>query len=162
MAKIKKKPTKLFRGWRWESDHNENSESIGYLQVKKGFFWGSPDRLDLQEYINKKHNLAICVRAICMNDQDSWEVSSQFYPDLPCLINDFEDFYFNHRKELLEGVQKQHICDVGWVIHTYSKRNQVEGDKWWQIGAAVATKERQQLWRYYHNVVKHEDERKRA
>lgn len=136
MAKIKKKPNKIFRGWRWESDYTEDNHSIGVIEVKRGFVWMAPDRMDIVEYMGKRHMLAICARAICMNDQDTWEISSQFYPDLPCLIDDFEEFYFNHRTELLEGVQKQHIVDVGWVIQTYSNPRQVESDNWWQIGSA--------------------------
>lgn len=162
MAKIRKKPTKLFRGYRWESDFNESFESMGYLEIKKGFFWEAPEMNDLREYIDRKHNLAICVRAICMNETDEWGISEQYYPDKPCKIDEFEKYYFDNRKAMLDQIQKQHIVDVGWVIQTYSKFNQVDNDKWWQIGSAKATKERQQLWRYYHNVVKYEDEKRRA
>lgn len=161
MAKIKKRPTDLFRSWRWESSFNEESDSIGHLEVKKGFVWVLPEIADLHRFLNNRHQLAMCVRAICMNGQDRWGVSSHFYPDRPCLVSDFEEFYREQRRELLEGVQTSHICDVGWVAHTYSNPKQVDGDKWWQIGSVGATPERQQLWRYYHNVVKHEDNKRR-
>lgn len=157
--KIKKKPTPIFRGWRWESDFDERSfHSIGNLQVRKGAFWVSPKSKDLNDFLFRSHRISICVKVICMNEDDEWRVTADIHPDKPCRVSEFEEFYFDLRNDLVNSVQKRHICDVGWVIRTYANQREVDGDKWWQVGDLKATKERQQLWRYYHNVVKYEDD----
>lgn len=155
MSKIKKKPAQIFRSWRWESEFDEKTlESLGNIQTKKGIVWTASDWNDLADFTNKKHRFAVCIRAVCMNDSEEWGVSELIYPDQQIKIEELEDFYFEHRKALLEDVQTRHIVDVGWVIQTYSNFNQVDNDKWWQAGSIKASKERQELWRYYHNIVK--------
>lgn len=155
MSKIKKKPTDIFRSWRWESEFDEKTfESIGNIQTRKGIVWTASTWNDLADFTNKKHLFAVCIRAVCMNESEEWGVSSIIYPDQKIKIAELEDFYFDYRKALLSEVQTRHIVDVGWVIQTYANRNTVEGDKWWQVGSIKASKERQELWRYYHNVVK--------
>lgn len=154
MAKIRKKPTEIYRLWRWESEFNEAGESMGNIEKKMGFCWTKAGWSDLAKAVNGTHKLAVCIRAVCMNDSDTWGVSEDFYPDQPLKVNEIESFYFEQRNGLLSGIQKAHIVDVGWVIQTYSQFKQVDNENWWQIGSIKASKERQQLWRYYHNVIK--------
>lgn len=155
MAKIRKKPTDIFRLWRWESEFDPVSlVSIGNIEKKLAFAWIAATWADLERATDKSHKLAVCIRVVCMNDTDTWETSKELRPSGNVKISDVEEVYFQERKELVEEQNKAHIVDVGWVIQTYSNPNQIDNDKWWRVGSVKATKERQQLWRYYHNRVK--------
>jgi len=160
MAKIKKKPTTVYRSWHWESEFDlKTEESLSNLQTKKGFAWVEADWNDLDHLYHKKHMLAVCIRAQLMNETEEWAISTIILPDSPVRVPELEEFYRKHRDELLSEVQRRHIVDVGFVIQTYSNFNQVNNDKWWQVGSIKATKERQELWRYFHNVIKKTDQK---
>lgn len=155
MAKIRKRPTDIFRLWRWESEFSlETFDSLGNIEKKLAFAWISATWADLERAITHQHKYAICIRALCMNDEASWEITKELRPEGKLKVSDMEEMYFEERIELLNDVQKAHIVDAGWVIQTYSDPRQIENDKWWRVGMPAATKERQQLWRYYHNKVK--------
>lgn len=154
---------KILRSWRWESDFDpETFVSIGNVHVRKGMFWSAADQEDLDDLITKSHRLVVCIRAVCMNGSDSWEITSELRPAIAVKVPELEKLYFDLRKELLEDVQKRHIVDVGWIIQTYTQPKQIENDRWWRYAMGAASKERQELWRYYHNVVKYEDEKEVA
>ena len=148
----------IFRSWRWESEYTPDS-STGHIRIKSGLVWSMPGQLGLADFLMNRHQFAVAIRATMMTpDGDSWGLSSLLYPEGVLMINEFEDVYQEQRIALLEGVKTEHIVDVGWVIQTYTDgtKNFVMGDKWWQVANCKATVERQQLWRYYHNIRKQE------
>lgn len=155
MAKIRKKPTDIFRLWRWESEFDPVTlDSLGNIEKKLAFAWVAATWNDLARAVKNNHRLAVCIRVVCMNDREDWEVSKELRPDNVMRVPELEEFYFQERLDLVKSQNKAHIVDVGWVIQTYSNPNQIDNDKWWRVGSVKATKERQQLWRYYHNKVK--------
>lgn len=155
MNKIRKLPAPRYRFWTWESEFNpQTGDSDGNLRIKRSIVWDLVTALEVHNFKNMSHKLAICIRIECMNVSAAWGIPTVFYPAELIKISEMEDFYKEQRKQLLEQVQYRHIVDVGWVLQTYSNRNQVENDTWWQVGDKPITEERQQLWRYYHNTFK--------
>lgn len=155
MAKRRKFSTPRYRFWTWESEFDVTTgNSDGNIRIKRGLYWDLVTALEVHNFKNMAHRLAICIRIECMNETASWGVPTVFYPTELVKIPEMEDFYKEQRSLLLEQVQQRHVVDVGWVLQTYSNRSQVENDTWWQIADKPITLERQQLWRYYHNKVK--------
>ena len=72
----------------------ETFDSLGNIEKKLAFAWISATWADLERAITHQHKYAICIRALCMNDEASWELTKELRPEGKLKVSDMEEMYF--------------------------------------------------------------------
>jgi hypothetical protein len=134
------------RLWSWESEREDDSRIL-YGEVKRSICWVNLDPTAILVSANKLNNWTLIVRAILWYPDGKADIKSAIgnFPNIT--LAKLEEEAKLLRKTALEGIQKGHIVDVGWIALSYVKAPRIN-EEVDMLHLGSINEHRQMLWNY--------------
>ena len=115
------------RLWSWESMIDQNGSRISHGEARCGFVWKPLSQKEVDSLIIRNNNWVICCRALCRTNDSVW-IESEIRSARDIKVNDFSFMYDELRDSVLSQVQKRHVIDIGWIVHSFGKDDRIDSN----------------------------------
>lgn len=132
------------RLWSWESMVDESGMRISHGEARCGFAWKQLSQKEVDGLIVRNNNWVVCCRALCEVNGKEW-IESEIRSARDIKINDLAFIYDELRESVLSSVQRCHVVDVGWIVHSFNKHDRID-DNFELAYPEYVTDERRAKW----------------